>query len=84
MANQKNKHNYTTEYIKAVKKLTPRQVEVLDGVTAGYTSREIAQKLFISHRTVDKYREQLRNKLDLSGYRQLFRWCQIHMNGRKL
>ncbi|MEX0722126.1 MAG: helix-turn-helix transcriptional regulator [Balneolaceae bacterium] len=70
------------EYIKVLEILTPREVEVLKGVAAGYTSKEIGNKLFISYRTVQKYRENIKKKLDLSGRRSLFRWCEKNLKGK--
>lgn len=75
-----NYHNFTYEYIKALKILAPREVEVLKEVALGRTSREIGDLLHISGRTVEKHRENIRKKLGLSGYRSLFHWCQHHMN----
>jgi len=45
--------------------LTEREREVLQLTAEGYTSREIGEKLFISHRTVDKHRENVQAKLEL-------------------
>ena len=45
--------------------LTEREREVLQLTAEGYTSREIGDKLHISHRTVDKHRENVQKKLDL-------------------
>lgn len=45
--------------------LTPREKEVLIGVAAGETNKEIAARLGISHRTVETHRESLMAKLDV-------------------
>lgn len=45
--------------------LTGREREVLQLTAEGYTSREIGEKLGISHRTVEKHRENLQAKLEL-------------------
>jgi DNA-binding NarL/FixJ family response regulator len=45
--------------------LTPREKEVLIGVAAGETNKEIAARLGISHRTVETHRESLMSKLDV-------------------
>ena len=47
------------------KTLTEREREVLQLTAEGYTSREIGDKLHISHRTVDKHRENVQAKLEL-------------------
>lgn len=56
-----------TSYIEALKRLTPREIEVLERVGQGYTSKEAAKLLSISPNTVSKHRENIRKKLDLSG-----------------
>jgi DNA-binding NarL/FixJ family response regulator len=43
--------------------LTARERQVLMGVAAGRTNKEIAQELGISHRTVESHRESLMRKL---------------------
>src|SRR5688572_19985988 len=50
--------------------LTPRQRETLQLVAEGHTSKEIAQRLGVSHRTVEVHRNQLMKRLgvhDLAG-----------------
>ncbi len=42
--------------------ITTRELEVLQFICEGYTNQEIAQKLFISQRTVDGHRANLMNK----------------------
>jgi len=46
-------------------KLTPREREVLTHIAEGHTNREIADKLVISVKTVDRHRENIMRKLDL-------------------
>jgi len=45
--------------------LTPREREVLTHIAEGHTNREIADKLVISVKTVDRHRENIMRKLDL-------------------
>jgi DNA-binding NarL/FixJ family response regulator len=45
--------------------LTNREREVLQLTARGYTSREIGEQLSISHRTVEKHRENIQAKLEL-------------------
>ena len=47
------------------KKLSPREVEICRLVKNGMTSKEIAQVLNLSVRTIQKYRELIRRKLGL-------------------
>ncbi len=48
-----------------------RENEVLGLVGRGFSSEEIASKLYISKRTVDHHRESILRKLNLSGMSQL-------------
>jgi DNA-binding CsgD family transcriptional regulator len=73
--------HYSGKYIEALKKLTPREVEVLERVSDGYTNSEIGDELYISKQTVQKHREKICRKLDLQGYRGLFHWCRQHVPG---
>lgn len=45
--------------------LTPREREVLSGIAAGETNKQMAARLGISHRTVETHRESLMAKLDV-------------------
>jgi DNA-binding NarL/FixJ family response regulator len=48
-------------------RLTEREREVLHLTAEGYTSKEIGERLYISHRTVDKHREHVQAKLGLDN-----------------
>lgn len=47
--------------------LTKREREVMKLVAEGYKNREIADMLCVSIKTVEKHRENIKHKLDLSG-----------------
>jgi two-component system response regulator NreC len=47
-------------------KLTDRERDVLRFVASGYTAPEIGEKLFISPKTVDTYKQRISEKLGLS------------------
>jgi len=47
--------------------LTHREIEILKLITEGYTNKEIGEKLFISHRTVDTHRTNMMKKLDVNN-----------------
>lgn len=58
--------------------LTRREREVLHLVGEGYTSAEIADKLYISPRTVEMHRHHMVRKLGLTGQAALLRYELQH------
>jgi DNA-binding NarL/FixJ family response regulator len=52
-------------------KLTDREQEVLAEIVNGLTTRQIAEKLFISHRTVETHRVNLMKKLNVHNIAEL-------------
>lgn len=50
---------------KIVQDLTEREIEILKLIAEGFSNKEIGEKLFISHRTVDTHRTNLMKKLDV-------------------
>ncbi len=61
-----------------IERLTPRQREVLQLVAEGDTTKEIAQKLSLSVKTVEMHRSQLMAALDIHDIAGLVR-CAIRM-----
>ena len=55
--------------------ITSREQEILQLVVEGYTSQEIADKLFISPRTVSTHRSNLMQKLELKNIADLVRYA---------
>ena len=55
--------------------LTPREREILQLVAEGYSSPEVAEKLFISPRTVDTHRSNLMAKLGLKNQTELVQYA---------
>jgi two-component system response regulator NreC len=58
-----------------VERLTPREREVIQLVAEGYTNRQIAVKLSISVKTVEKHRYNLMDKLNMSDVTALVRFA---------
>ena len=52
--------------------LSPRQLQVFEGVVEGLTSKEIARRHGLSHRTVESYRLAMTGKLGTKGMADLF------------
>lgn len=57
------------------KDLSKREVEVLQQIATGLSNREIADKLFISIRTVDAHRNHIMQKLSLKSTAQLVKYA---------
>lgn len=55
--------------------ITNRELEILQLIVEGLTSQEIANKLFISPRTVDTHRGNLMQKLEISNAAGLVRYA---------
>lgn len=53
--------------------LTRREKEVLDHLTAGESTRIVAEKLFISERTIEKHRERILHKMASHSMIELIR-----------
>ena len=61
-------------------RLSRRELEVARLVAEGLTNRQIAQRLFISERTVDGHLDHVREKLGVSNRAQVAAW-QVHQDG---
>lgn len=59
----------------AVDSLTRRELEVLRLLARGYTYKEIAQRLFISVKTVETHASNILRKTQTSNRHQLTRWA---------
>jgi DNA-binding NarL/FixJ family response regulator len=55
--------------------LTPRELEVLKLIAEANTSKEIAEKLFISIKTVDRHRQNILDKLGMRDRVELTRYA---------
>jgi|ERR1041384_6408519 two-component system response regulator NreC len=58
--------------------LTKREAEILSYIAMGMTNKEIAEKLFISFRTVNAHRNNLMQKLNVHGTADLVRFAIDH------
>jgi len=68
------------ELLALLQSLTPREREVLDWVAGGYTSREIAEGLGVSTRTVESHRAAVGAKLGTTSQAEMTR---IWLEGRE-
>lgn len=64
-------------------RITKRELQILDLLSRGMSSNEIAAELFISHNTVDFHRRQLLKKTDSKNIADLignaYRLCILPM-----
>lgn len=58
------------------KELTMKEIEIVKWIAQGLTSKEIADKLFVSHRTIETHRHNILKKLDLPNAAQLSSWAK--------
>lgn len=58
-----------------IQELTPRQREVLQLVAEGHSTKDIAQKLNLSVKTVDTHRTELMQRLDIHDIAGLVRYA---------
>jgi len=58
--------------------LSPRELEVLRLIARGNTNREIAERLFLSVRTVESHRARLQRKLELTRRSELVEYALEH------
>ncbi|MDE3083949.1 MAG: response regulator transcription factor [Verrucomicrobiota bacterium] len=63
------------EVILSVDRLSDREMEVFQLIGNGYSTRQIAQKLNLSVKTIDSYREHLKLKLPLENGSDLVRYA---------
>ena len=68
----------TDEEEDSYESMSPREKEVLRLVALGYTNQEIANKLFLSIKTVETYRARVVDKLDLKSRSALVRYALDH------
>ncbi len=67
-----------TEEKTGIKDLTPTERRVLKLIAEYKTSKEIAEELFISYRTVETHRANICQKLDLRGSHVLIKFALAH------
>ena len=54
-----------------LRRLSPREIEVLEQVAMGLTTKEAAEKLRLSHKTVDCHRTKIMEKLGVHNVVEL-------------
>lgn len=62
-----------------IERLTDRELEVFKMIGQGCRTREIAEKLFLSVKTIGTYRERIKKKLNVKHANELVRYA-VHWN----
>ena len=73
-----DRRDSSTESKPSLADLTPTELRVLKLISEYKTSREIAEELFISPRTVDTHRSNMCQKLNLRGNYALMKFALAH------
>lgn len=68
-------NNRTGEVASPVESLSDREMEVFQLLGNGYSTRQIAERLNLSVKTIDSYREHLKLKLNLESGADLIRYA---------
>ncbi|MDM0109080.1 response regulator transcription factor [Variovorax sp. J22R24] len=58
--------------------LTPRESEILSALGRGASSKEIAQELGLSVRTVEAHRQSIKRRLEIEGQAELIKYAVEH------
>ena len=61
-----------------LERLTPRQRDILQLVAEGRTSKQIAQRLGLSVKTVERHRDDVMKRLEIHDIAGLVRWAIGH------
>ena len=69
------KYNQQPSHEKLNLNLTTREIEILKLTALGFTNKEIADKLFISKRSVDKHKENIIKKTNVKNITELLIIC---------
>ncbi|WP_233834431.1 response regulator [Paraburkholderia sp. ZP32-5] len=66
-----------------IERLTPRELDILDALAEGLSSKQIAQRNDLSVRTVETHRLNLKRKLDIEGQAELIKFAVEHRRTRR-
>lgn len=67
-----------------IDRLSDRELEILTLLGKGLSSKDIADRLHLSHKTVDSHRTHLKEKLDLKGAPELVRFAFEWVSSQEL
>jgi DNA-binding NarL/FixJ family response regulator len=58
-----------------IERLSDREIQVFELIGNGVSTKDIAERLHISVKTVETHRENIKRKLDLGANLELIRWA---------
>ena len=73
--NEQSESNLPTNSSEKLALISEREIEVLKRIAEGYSSKEIAEELFISHRTVETHRTNIMKKLEIKKLAKLIKFA---------
>jgi len=77
-------HGSPTGKASPISRLSDRELEVLTLLGRGLSSKDIAERLHLSQKTVDSHRTHLKEKLNLSGAPELVRFAFEWVSSQEL
>ncbi|HOJ08880.1 MAG: response regulator transcription factor [Ignavibacteriota bacterium] len=72
------KINTVPNYIAGISKLTPTERKILSLISKNYTSKSIANKLFVSVKTIETHRSNICQKLGIHGTNALLKFALMN------
>ena len=67
----------------AIERLSDRELEVFLLIGQGYGTRQIAEKLFLSVKTIETYRAHIKEKLNLADSAELLQYAIQWVSSRE-
>lgn len=70
----------TSPLLRLISRLSNREMEILEMIGRGLSTRQVAERLRLNVRTVDSHREHIKRKLGLRHAPEVayFAWCHFH------
>ena len=75
LTDEKQFSNHTNDIFLKQYKLSPREVEIIRYIKAGLSSPQIADRVNLSHHTIDTHRKNIHAKLGISTMAELIRFA---------
>lgn len=70
-----NRKHRTKDFVPKFEKLTSTEMKILRLIAEHKTTKEIASELYVSHRTIDRHRYNICNKLNVRGVNSLIKYA---------